>query len=92
MKIIKISGYGDYGAKTFEENFNKKDYLDLWKQANNQKDNKLTLEVGKYNEEIYVEAFQFKEVDKEFISHIRNNYMDYDNMKHTNFYIVKEEK
>ena len=90
MKIIEVWGYVDFGAMTFEENFDSSDYLGLWNKAMNSHNNKTKIEVGEYGEEIYIKAYEFGEVDEEFINYVKGNIMDYDSMKHNNFYIVGE--
>lgn len=90
MKIIDVWGFGDFGAMTFEDNFDESDYLGLWNKAMEEDNKKTTVEVGEYGEEIYIRAYEFGEIDEEFIDFVKGSVMDYDSMKHNNFYIVKE--
>lgn len=98
MKLLDVSGVYSYGAMEFEKIYNKDDFLDLWEKANNKEDKKLiikkTLDEGTINEhkiELHIEAHSFNEVDEDFIKYIRDEIQDYDQAKHHNFYIIKEE-
>ena len=83
MKVILVESDGDYGAMTFEQEVDESEYrkyFDLAKDAG-----------GKYEgDEWSVEAHEFGEVDPKFVDFITNHIQDYDDSKHTNFFVVEE--
>ena len=97
MKLIDVGGRGDYVATEFEQLYDEKDYLNLWNRAMEKENNKLVLEDKiedysgeKHKVEFHIKAYQFGDVDKEFIKFVRNEVQDYDIAKHMNFYIVEQ--
>lgn len=88
MKIIYVYGGDDYGAMFFEQQYGTDDES-LNRAIKNIEANNGKLTV--YGEEInYVaEVLEFGEIDPKFVDFIKNNIQDYDDSKHTNFYLVK---
>lgn len=77
MKIIYIQNENDYDALDFEQNH--KVTLELWQEIKDGKD------IG-----LNAKAMEFGDVDPAFIRFVNNNMIDYDQAKHTNFYVVPE--
>jgi len=92
MRILYVWGDDDYHALSFEksdltikeivESIDKGEWLDQsgiyeWSDNDNY---------------FYVKILDFKDVDPAFIEFIINEIMDEDDMKHRNFYIIKEEQ
>lgn len=85
MKILFINGESDsYTAMTIEddigiENFVKEVELHGGK-----------LKFDDMDREIFGEAeiIEYENVDKDFIKFIRNNFIDYDEAKHRDFYVL----
>lgn len=98
MKILQVGSIYDYAALEFERNFDEDNYLNLWNKAKENEFDRLmikkTLDKDTMNEhpqEFIIEAHEFGEVDKDFIKFIRDEFQDYDNQKHDNFYVIEED-
>jgi len=86
MKVLYVSGGDDYAAWGFErKEFN---YKEIWEKARKLKNNIWIY--SDVEDAFEVQALEFGEVDKEFINFVQNKIQDYDDSKHTNFYIIKE--
>jgi len=84
MKILFITGE-DYSARYYEDNYTMREVL-------RRLDDKGYCEIDDGDGQFTAELMEFKgEISNKFISFIRNELMDYDSTKDTNFYIVKEE-
>ena len=82
MKILYITGDGDFTAKVVEKEYGIDKAIELCELIN-----------GSYileNDEIYAELkiYEFGEVDPKFIDFIVDKFIDYDSSKCTNFYII----
>lgn len=92
MKILYVSGGGDYTASAFEEEFNQVPVSKLLDEIDSG-DLKLESEMV-LDGELY--DVWFKVIDlpqtpsKEFLSFIRDEIQDYDQTKHSNFYLENE--
>lgn len=86
MKVLYVSGGDDYMALTFEQDHVKDGDYKTWFDK--------TVENGgnMWIEDDYIEltAHEFGEVDKKFIDFVRHEIQDYDDSKHSNFYVVEE--
>lgn len=83
MTILEVFG-DDYAAVTFEDELGEdvKKYVDLCSENG-----------GSYEDEangVEFEIHEFGEVDPEFISWIKGDFLDYDDGKHHNFYVLEE--
>ena len=83
MIVLKAYGDYDYGAKTFEEQFDKKKIAKEMIE-DNMKERTLLAE---YDEEVHVQLYEFEDVDPDFIDFVRD-FIDYDSTKHTDFYVI----
>jgi len=95
VKIINVRGLYDYVALEFEENFSEEEYKKLWDRAMKNKGNKMVINriveeggIDEHEEEFHIRAYEFEDVDKEFVKFVRNEVQDYDSIKHENFYII----
>lgn len=85
-KILLVSGDDDYAAMTFEQsNISVKEAYELAVEAG-----------GRYETEIdetsvNFRAYEFGEIDPDFITFIGDNIQDYDHTKSTDFYTVPKE-
>ena len=87
MKVLYVYGDDDYAALTFEDELRLSTHEGLIKSYDE------AIECGGETEivdGIYAVAMQFESVDMKFIKKIKNEVMDYDSMKHSNFYVVEE--
>lgn len=93
MKILYV--YGDeYAAMVFEDDL-KPDDNDLrkfWNMSANVRDERGECQDVVIDEPngIVCKAYEFEAVDHDFITWIRGEFMDYDESKHRDFYIVEE--
>ena len=88
MKIIYISGQSDFSAIDMEESGELKSLTKALVTAN-------ILTNGLVNEiessdESTVKLLEFGEVDKEFIKFVRDEIVDYDLSKQSDFYLLEE--
>ncbi|MBT9167788.1 MAG: hypothetical protein DDT19_01131 [Syntrophomonadaceae bacterium] len=88
MKILKIIADGDYDALTFEEKFSGQKISDLIAQVENgkmlaYKDDESDEEATELNTRVY----DVGEIDERFLQFVRNEVQDYDDVKHSNFYL-----
>ncbi len=83
-KVIRVYDDGDYGAMTFDQSGISVE--DAYKAAKN---NAGEWQYNIDGDEVYVNSYEFGEVDQKFIDFIRNNFIDYDQSKACDFYIVK---
>lgn len=94
MKLLYVTGDGDYNAVEFEDaGYDKPDKLkDLWQKAWKESNHRSTVEVTEDGEtyELEIEAYQFGPVDPHFISFVTSSVQDYDQSKCSNFYIVED--
>ncbi len=87
MKILFVDNSNDYDAMYFEDNYVPS--LELWQYI--KKGETLSrIEDGIKWGDLDVTALEFGEVDLNFIDFVKNSVCDYDELKHTNFYVVKE--
>lgn len=80
MKILWITGEGDFSAMEFEEAIGEEKAIAM---IGNKIDEDVELSEG-----IYGRIIEFGEIDKKFISFIRNKVQDYDSAKQQNFYEI----
>lgn len=96
MKILHVTGEDDFGALIFEqsnvtvEELYKK-CMECGGSASVCIEREDEDEEG-YEDEVYGTAYQFKDIDPEFIKFIKDYIMDYDGSKCENFYVVEEPK
>lgn len=84
MKIIYVYGDGDYGAMTFEQSgISVKEAYEAAKKNNN----KTEYEID--GDTIFVKAYEFNDVDPNFVEFIRYYIEDYDMAKNRTFYVVE---
>lgn len=89
--IIKVSSDGDFGALSFRES-----KMSIESIFNSLKENKMK-DVIFYEgteDEFYV-AIDYKskiEITEDFLFHIKNNWMDYDDLKATDYFLWKDDK
>jgi hypothetical protein len=90
MKILYVTGDSDYSALMFDKSGidNNNALEELWEEANRQPNKELEVRIPKEDEIVYITAYEFGEVDSKFISFIQNKFMDYDDLKHHNYYII----
>jgi hypothetical protein len=90
--VLLVYGDGDYGAMTFEDNYDpKKVYKEMVAEGVTEKD--LIYEHPQFGEEeIHCEFYEFGEVDEKFVSFIIDEFIDYDNLKGKCFYFVEEKQ
>lgn len=83
-RIILVKSDYDYDTLMFEEHHIVTD--ELWSKIKKGD----TIEVNCDGEilQLNVTALEFDVIDPEFIRFVRNNLMDEDQSKHTNFYVV----
>lgn len=83
MKILFITG-DDYSAMGVEQE------IGIEKAAKMTIDNGGSLTIN--DDELYAELsiLEFKEVDEKFIEFIKDKIMDYDDAKHTDFYVIEK--
>lgn len=86
--FLKVSGEGDYSALHFEHNFDKKHvYKEMLK--NETKEATITFENEYGEEEIYLSIHVFESVDPEFVSFMKNHFIDYDASKAKDFHLME---
>ena len=85
MKVLAVVNGDDYEALMFEQHF--PITLETWNRVNNGE--ALCVDVGGETQVLDVEAFEFGDVDPEFIEFVRD-FIDYDQSKSSNFYVVPE--
>ena len=88
MKIIYISGQSDFSAIDMEESGELKSLTKALVTANILT-NGLVNEIESYDGSI-VKLLEFGEVDKEFIKFVRDEIVDYDLSKQSDFYLLEE--
>lgn len=84
-KVILVNGEGDCGVIEFEESG-----ISVEKAYQMAIDEGGRTYIALEDETITVKAYDFGDVDSEFISFIRNEVQDYDMSKYKNFFIVEE--
>jgi hypothetical protein len=90
MKVVYIKAINDFDALQFEQMYASKLTLKHWGELQD-KGGHLHLNDNDGNQaEIEYELYEFGAVDPKFISFVEEDIMDYDNSKHSNFYIVAE--
>ena len=82
MKILYITGDGDFTAMIVEQEYGIDKAVELCESNN-----------GSYileTDDLYAELkiYEFGEVDTKFIDFIVDNFIDYDSSKNSNFYII----
>lgn len=91
MRLLEVGGDGDYLALTFENHFGP-DLTHVWEQAwqrtHHNETYKFADKTGRVVE-IEVFAYEFAAVDPAFVDFIRSEFLDYDDTKHHNFYIIE---
>jgi hypothetical protein len=86
MKIIYVySEDDDYNAMTFADKFPEPS-LKMWEDA--KQDDKIYDK--KSGQEVLAQALEFKDVDPEFIKFMRDEFIDYDQSKQCDFFVVEE--
>jgi putative salt-induced outer membrane protein YdiY len=89
MKVLYVSGDGDFSALDFEnKGYDKIDKLrELWDEANRSESKQVAIGIEE-DYYIYGQSYEFGEVDDKWIDFIQDKFMDYDDLKHHNYYIV----
>lgn len=80
MKMIYVTG-DDYAAIEFEKKFKGRQVLDIIRE--------FFIEDNEFEGEFEMELYEFGEIDPKFI-HFINDLLDYDQLKHENFYFENE--
>lgn len=88
MKMIYVSGDGDYAAIAFENFFNRKSVKEIIDTEFTENTSSISYETDDGDFEI--ELYDFDVIDPEFISFVRREVLDYDMAKHSNFYFENE--
>ena len=88
MKIIYVNGQCDFSAIDMEESGELKSLTKTLVTANILT-NGLVNEIESYDKSI-VKLLEFGEIDKEFIKFVRDEIVDYDLSKQSNFYLLEE--
>jgi hypothetical protein len=86
--IMLVYGDGDYGAMTFEQNY---DLQVVYEEmvAEGVKEKTIVHKDENYgDEDLYVSLIEFGEVDMDFINFIGDEFLDYDDQKRKDFYIL----
>lgn len=88
MKAILVSSGDDYAALQFEEAFSGTPVIEIIENPDNFQSN----EDSEDEEEGYweIEIVEVGNVDPRFLKFIRNSVQDYDDSKHTNFWLEDE--
>jgi len=89
MKVLYVSGDRDFAALDFEnKGYDKPQKLqELWDEANRHENKKVAIGIEE-DYYIYGKAYEFGEVDPKFIDFMQDKFMDYDESKSSNYYIV----
>ena len=92
MKILFVKSDSEYGALIFKENFEPNEVAkDMEVGDRKVLQSKPSGYDGEFEEqEIYCQLLGFSDVDPKFIIWLYDNMIDYDDAKHTNFYVVGE--
>ena len=89
-KVLLVSGDEDYNVLDFEE-YNEQNGLTLRDWCYVLKDTDGNIEyIDEDGLSFTVELFEFDEVDRSFISFIRDRISDSDTIKHTEFLVVED--
>lgn len=89
MKVLYVSSGSDYAACTFEDDKVFADLPVLWERVMAKDGEIADFVLGDEDAtEVDLEAYEFGEVDPNFIKFIRDTIQDYDDSKHSNFYII----
>lgn len=88
--VLLVYGDGDYGAMTFEQNYDSQVvYENMVAEGVTEKT--INYEDDDYgDEDLHVSIYEFGEVDPSFIDFMCNEFLDYDAMKRQDFHIVEE--
>lgn len=88
MKILYITGAGedDFGAMSVEQEIGVKEAYQLAKENGGS----YTYETDETYADISIK--EFGDVDPKFITFIRNEFIDYDNSKATDFHVIEEDE
>jgi hypothetical protein len=93
MKALYVHGESDYSALNFEQSsfYTNDKMIDLWNDANAQEDKEIEIKFLNHGEDdyVFVEALEFKSVDSKFIEFMCDKFVDYDDTKCHNFYIIE---
>lgn len=77
MKMIYVFG-DDYAAVEFEKKFKGRLVSDIIREY--------FIEDNEYEGDFEMEVHEFKEIDPKFLSFLRSTVLDYDQLKHRNYY------
>lgn len=88
MRMIYVSGDGDFSAIHFEQKFSGQLVSNIIKEIFNNS-SIFTFE-NEEGDKITCKLFNYTDIDSRFIEFIRNSMLDYDNSKHKNFYFEDE--
>lgn len=81
-KVLLVTGDGDYGALQFSEEHSAKPVKDIIENLDN---------YSSADEEWNLEVLEFEgNIDPKFVGFIRSRIQDYDDSKHTAFYLETE--
>jgi len=86
MRVLKVYSDGDYGAIAFEGAWSGTLVKDILDDIDNYKQD---VEED-YEAEYLLEAYDFGEIDIKFVRFIKDEIIDYDDSKHTTFYLETE--
>lgn len=78
MKLIYVFG-GDYAAVEFEKYFKGKSISEIIQEY--------FVEDKEYDGDFEMEVIEFDDVDPKFIKFLKKEFLDYDLLKNTNFYL-----
>lgn len=81
--FLYATGDGDFPAMTFEQDYNCQNFYEEMVKEN------VTKKIIDTDEDyIVVKILEFDAVDEQFITFIRNEIMDYDHSKHSDFFEI----
>lgn len=81
MKILLIDGGNDYAASIFERKMTVKEAYE--RLSNGQ-------ELDPKNKEFKGTILEFEDVDPKFVEFIKNNFQNFEDIEHENFYIIEK--
>lgn len=89
--VLLVYGEGDYGAMHFQKNFDVQEVYEEMVEEGVKKRIVIYDDENYGEEEIWCRILEFGEVDSKFITFMLDEFVDYDQQKAKDFYIVKSE-
>lgn len=82
MKMIYVTGDDDYAAIEFEKKFKGRLVSDIIQEY--------FVEDNEYEGDFEMEVYDFSEIDPKFLEFLRHEILDYDQLKHSNYYFENQ--